>query len=1684
MVFKDVARKISICFAVITALLMGVAGLAEDGAYILEKRQGLHRVGNAPAAAPDTLSVNTVDFEITEDGLGIFVLDEEGRLTYDGEAANAKESGLGQGARKKVAISRRGYAILDSLGQVTFGGGQPDLEWNAYFGWDIARDIELTPEGDGMMVLDGMGSVHIRGNAPEFTGPFFGWDIARDVELSPDGKGYYILDGYGFIHSQGPIPVFEGVDLGWDIARDLELSQSGKGFYILDGFGGLHVGGDAVPFNLPYFGWDVATDLEIAPQALGALGGYILGQSANGELTPLPGAIVMLKRIDLPVDAVRADREDTLGAENSRVIKTRADGSGAYSFPALSVGNYRVHIEYPGYEPFRDETEVVAGVEQTRDFVLTMRSTPPSAHEYGQIKGAVAEDVGMLTVYIPIPNARIQLYLTHRQVLTVRSDEQGLFEFPKVPVGVYPIVAAAKGFLPAKLMVTVQAGETAQPVFWLKKMPEQSGRIYGTVAEALENADCTAGADCIGATAPLPGAELHLIPADWPIYQNPVEGSNILPIAEDIGYHTISDEEGRYSFDDLPLGRYILLVRAEGYASAKRVVVLGGYCPEPCHEKQVDFVLHPLVQNAGMIYGNVLAASDASGALLVPLPGAVVHAIPLRDSSDPEPEMVLLVDGTAVGSATRNPTIDRCHIAVTDENGDYRFDRLPAGSYRLVVSARGYEPARREVILYFGAELEENFILYPIAHPMGRIEGFVWAATSDLAVLASMQSPTSVPGEPIMGAVVVLMPAPQAAEAQGDGPGPVSDRIRAEVGDAPQWLEDLEISRRYRTATTAADGSYAFENVPEGHYRLIAKACGFLPRRKAAAVLENQTTIVNFQLEPAPAPAVGGLVGSVTDAVTEEPIRRAVVTAWPMIVTALEDASIVPPSPRPGPVPRPYRTVTDDSGNYKFERLPAGPYRVTVRARGYEPAAAPIVIREQVTTLLDFALLPQPEPGAVVGFVRQAIADSLLEGGPIPGALVTLIPWDLAAADDVSTGLRNTEQDPAGQIFRTRTNGSGWYEFPEVPAGRYLIRVEKQHYIPAMRRIGVSSGETVRANFELRPLGAPPAGTIVGTVYALIEGGNPEPIPGAYVFLFRWRPEMDPSQLNRDEAQRFTRTDRAGEYEFENVPAGVYLELVYATGFEIDFRRVEVVAGEITQANFFLHPSDPAREGKVFGRVTQAREGEEPAPVSRVQMILFRISGDSVPMPATYIELKPSQLNRPPFQVVWTTDEGYYEFNALEEATYLLFALKEGLGHQSAWFFLAEGEQKEVNFHFLTGTDPGTVEGVCYASGTGTDVESESGRFLSGVLITLVSDNGVVFDAVSGRGGRFLISDVPAGIYEMRGRLEGYQLYQAEVEVKAGETTQVRLVLEPEAAPEQAKIYGVVQTPAPDESMIVSARVPVADATVTAVPGFQWPFSVPLPWTVTDENGKYSLMLYPGEYQIRVEKAGFAAAEILVVLEAGKAVRKDFLLKSETSNEGVVFGKVYRSNTRTNGATDAIPGATVTAIPQMPWPLSVPAPRTMTNEEGHYRLTLPKGPYVVRVEKEGFQTRWEPLWIDADRAKEMNFLLSSGSGEGLAIVTGLVWAASQDGSESIPVVNARVGFTGDHIRSFRAIETRTDEHGRFFILLPEDTFTVVITKDGFLPWEDRVEAVAGQLNYLEYELIRPELIPVSISTAE
>lgn len=151
-----------------------------------------------------------------------------------------------------------------------------------YFGVDIARDVEITPSGNGYYLLDGLGTVHTVGDAhfafPNPRSTWFGFDIAVDLTIVPskgadlngDGVaevvstgvlGYYVTDGFGNVHSAGFADDFGVNDLEPRIAgvtnvfTGLEISPlftpatapaRNKGYKINDGTTSYDVGTDFV----------------------------------------------------------------------------------------------------------------------------------------------------------------------------------------------------------------------------------------------------------------------------------------------------------------------------------------------------------------------------------------------------------------------------------------------------------------------------------------------------------------------------------------------------------------------------------------------------------------------------------------------------------------------------------------------------------------------------------------------------------------------------------------------------------------------------------------------------------------------------------------------------------------------------------------------------------------------------------------------------------------------------------------------------------------------------------------------------------------------------------------------------------------------------------------------------------------------------------------------------------------------------------------------------------------------------------------------------------------------------------------------------------------------------------------------------------------------------------------------
>jgi hypothetical protein len=181
---------------------------------------------------------------------------------------------LRQPGRAIAANPLGGYYVLNGDGHVSAFGGAVDHGSSA-FGFEIARDIAVMPDGGGYVVLDGWGGVHKFGSAVNLPSPdtyWPGWDIARGIAITRDGRGLVVVDGWGGVHKSGTassLPSPSTYWPGWDIARSVALSSAdgvhSTGISVLDGWGGVHVAGTARALPTPYWpGWDIARSLVVS----------------------------------------------------------------------------------------------------------------------------------------------------------------------------------------------------------------------------------------------------------------------------------------------------------------------------------------------------------------------------------------------------------------------------------------------------------------------------------------------------------------------------------------------------------------------------------------------------------------------------------------------------------------------------------------------------------------------------------------------------------------------------------------------------------------------------------------------------------------------------------------------------------------------------------------------------------------------------------------------------------------------------------------------------------------------------------------------------------------------------------------------------------------------------------------------------------------------------------------------------------------------------------------------------------------------------------------------------------------------------------------------------------------------------------------------------------------------------
>jgi uncharacterized repeat protein (TIGR01451 family) len=460
---------------------------------------------------------------------------------------------------------------------------------------------------------------------------------------------------------------------------------------------------------------------------------------------------------------------------------------------------------------------------------------------------------------------------------------------------------------------------------------------------------------------------------------------------------TTTDQLGVYRFVNLPAGNFTVAVDAASLPAGLRNTV----DPDGGNDDRSMVVLTTGQVRDDLDFGyrgtnaigdTVFADTDADGVQDADEVGLGGVEVLLRRDVD--------LDGTyeTTVATTR-----------TSGAGTYRFDDLPAGRYRVSLSApdglTATTPTTVDVHVDAGDEdLSADFGLQPAVTTPGRIGDVVWNDLDGDGVFDD--------GEPGIAGVLVSL----RADTDGDG------------------TFETTIS----TQPTGPDGSYGFANLQPGSYVVsIATPGGRFPTTTTAhaVVLTSASTVDTADFGLADTPAATASIGDlVWDDANGDGVQDAGELGLSGVTVTLRrdlDADGI------------FETIvattdTDSDGAYRFTQLSPGGYRAVVILPSGRAASTPTSVDVTLgagasVTTVDFGLTTAPPATGTIG-------DRVWLDSNGNGAQDATEP----GTNGVTVALLS---DPDGDgdydttVSTTTTSGDGNYVFASVAPGSYRVVV-------------------------------------------------------------------------------------------------------------------------------------------------------------------------------------------------------------------------------------------------------------------------------------------------------------------------------------------------------------------------------------------------------------------------------------------------------------------------------------------------------------------------------------------------------------------------------------------------------------------------------------------------------------------
>ena len=924
---------------------------------------------------------------------------------------------------------------------------------------------------------------------------------------------------------------------------------------------------DAIAVSLP--GGSVSTGNNFGELALanGTISGFVYRDDDTSGIRSVgdPGIATTVTLLD--------------GNGNTIATTTTNPTTGAYSFTGLPAGNYTVvetqpsglldSVDNPGpgaYLPSstndRIAVSLATGTSTSTD--NNFGELPPAAIP-AAIRGRVFVDSDRAGDRNPsdpgIGGVTVQLLNSGgTEVSRTTTAADGTYSFTGLPAGTYSVVElqpAAWGDgadLPGsgatltsndRLSVTVVAGDNSTA----NDFAEFGGTISGQTFVDLDNT----GGRTTGEPA-ISGTVVKLIDSTGAVVAT-----------------TPTLADGSYRFENLPAGNYrVEETQPSAFEDGKEYPGTGT-AASPSND-----VISVSLPVAGSSTGNNFAELNA------PATGSISGVVYNDANNDGDLTSEPRISGAAVQLLDSTGAV--VASTTTGADGTYVFSNLPAGSYTIVETQPAAWNDGKETPGTGSTATTVN----------DRISVTIPAAGSSTGNNFGEIAPPVVPGS-ITGFVYV--------DAANDG---------ARSGDAPISAVTITLYRSDgsvgATTTTGTDGSYRFDNVAPGTYRVVESQPsthldGVDSAGNAAVLGSTNDTIVvtlsagltsaenNFGERP-PAALPGTISGSVFKEVGIQP--QAPLTG---VVVRLLDASGTEVS----------RTTTAANGTYSFTGLPAGVYTVAEEQPTTHPDGPEIpgtlgatsTVNDRISVTLPAGgtsvdnNFSEREPLAGTGTVSGTVFGDADNDGVKDAASST------ASADPGISAVTVRLLDPSGNVVATTTtDADGNYSFANVPAGTFRITQSQ----PTGWTDGIDTpgaGATIFANDVIEVVMPPGGATFTGNNFAeigaLITGSvyvdlNDDGLIGSAETLIAGT-TVDLLDANGQKVATTT-TKADGTYSFGPVSAGTYTVVesqpaAYSDGRETpgtgavagtvnDQLVVTAVAGQTSSGNNFGEkPKDP-----------------------------------------------------------------------------------------------------------------------------------------------------------------------------------------------------------------------------------------------------------------------------------------------------------------------------------------------------------------------------------------------------------------------------------------------------------------------------------------------------------------------------